>query len=141
MLLARRRPDLAGAAAVIIMTADLAAANARYVLTVPQSLFESQPEVLKIIEAAERSKPTPGPYRIHRMPIWSPLGWLVDFIERPGFRDRRRGSTTRCSRSMESTMASSIPTPWALPSSMTTSGTSWDFTGQFATPTWPGRWA
>ena len=58
------------------MTADLAAANARYVLTVPQSVFESKPEVLKIIEAAERDDPAPGPYRIHRMPIWNPLGWL-----------------------------------------------------------------
>ncbi len=57
------------------MTADLAAANARYVLTVPQSLFETKPEVLRIIEAAERDDPSPGPYRIHRMPLWNPLGW------------------------------------------------------------------
>jgi Bacterial membrane protein YfhO len=75
VLVARRRPDLAGAAAVIIMTTDLAAANARFVLTVPQSLLESKPEVLKIIEAAERDNPKSGPFRIHRMPIWSPLGW------------------------------------------------------------------
>ena len=75
VLVARKRPELAGSAAVIIMTADLAVANARYVLTVPQSLLESKPEVLKIIEAAERDDPAQGPYRIHRMPIWSPLGW------------------------------------------------------------------
>ena len=71
------RPGLAGAAAVIITAADLAVANARYVTTVPQSLFESTPEVLKIIEAEERKNPRPGPYRIHRMPIWNPQGWLL----------------------------------------------------------------
>ena len=75
VFVARKRPELAGSAAVIIMAADLAVANARFVLTVPQSLLESKPEVLKIIEAAERDDPAQGPYRIHRMPIWSPLGW------------------------------------------------------------------
>jgi hypothetical protein len=30
---------------------------------------------LKIIEDAERAKPAPGPYRIHRMPLWNPPGW------------------------------------------------------------------
>jgi hypothetical protein len=75
-ILARRRPQLAGAAALVVMTADLAAANARYVLTVPQALFETKPEVLRIIEAAERAEPAKGPFRIHRMPLWHPLGWL-----------------------------------------------------------------
>jgi hypothetical protein len=74
-ILARRRPLLAGAATLILMTADLAAANARYVLTVPQDLFETKPEILRIIEAAERAKPSPGPFRVHRMPLWHPLGW------------------------------------------------------------------
>ena len=37
-VLARRRPRLAGSAALVLMTADLAAANSRYVLTVPQSV-------------------------------------------------------------------------------------------------------
>jgi hypothetical protein len=74
-IVARKRPYLAGSAAVIVMTADLATANARHVLTVPQAVLETKPEVLKIIEDAERAHPSPGPYRIHRMPIWSPLGW------------------------------------------------------------------
>ncbi len=43
------RPSMAGAAAVIVMTLDLAAANARYVMTVEQSLFEREPTLLKII--------------------------------------------------------------------------------------------
>ena len=74
-IVARRRPYLAGSAAVILMTADLAEANARHVLTVPQALFETKPEVLRIIEDAERAHPSTGPYRIHRAPIWNPLGW------------------------------------------------------------------
>ena len=75
VLLARKRPHLAGSAALIVMTADLATGNARHILTVPQSVFERKPEVLKIIEAAERARPSPGPFRIHRMPIWHPMGW------------------------------------------------------------------
>jgi hypothetical protein len=72
---ARRRPWLAGAFALFLMTADLAAANARYVVTVPQSLFDTKPDILAKIEAAERDDPATGPYRIHRMPSWSPVGW------------------------------------------------------------------
>ena len=75
-VVARKHPHLAGSAAVVVMTADLATANARHVLTVPQAVFESKPEVLRIIEDAERAHPSPGPYRIHRMPLWSPLGWF-----------------------------------------------------------------
>jgi hypothetical protein len=74
-MLVRRRPQLAGTAALIVMTVDLAAANARYVLTVPQQLLEGKPEVLNIIEAAERAEPARGPYRVHRMPLWNPCGW------------------------------------------------------------------
>ncbi len=45
--------------ALILMTADLAAANSRYVLTVPQSMFDTKPEVVKAIEDAERDRPLP----------------------------------------------------------------------------------
>ena len=74
-VVARRRPLMAGAAALILMTADLAAANARYVMTVPQSLFDTKPEILAKIEEAENLEPANGPYRIHRMPSWNPVGW------------------------------------------------------------------
>jgi Bacterial membrane protein YfhO len=74
-IVARKRPYLTGAGALVLMTADLAAANSRFVMTVPQSVFESKPEVMKIIEEAERTHPSPGPYRIHRSPIWSLVGW------------------------------------------------------------------
>ena len=51
-------------------------------------MFETKPEVLRIIEDAERANPSPGPYRIHRMPIWDPMGWIDDGVEGSRFRDR-----------------------------------------------------
>ncbi len=76
ILLSRRRLALAGSLAVALTAADLGWANTRFVLTVPQSLFESEPEVLRIIREAESKNPNPSaPYRIHRMPLWNPPGW------------------------------------------------------------------
>ena len=60
---------------LVLASADLAVANARYVVTAPQSAFETQPEVARRIEEAERAKPTAGPYRVHRAPIWEPPRW------------------------------------------------------------------
>jgi hypothetical protein len=74
-IMAGRHPRWAGSAALILMTADLACANSRYVLTVPQSFFETTPEVARAIEAAERADPAPGPFRVHRTPQWYPPGW------------------------------------------------------------------
>lgn len=74
--LAGPRPVLAGTLAVVLLSVDLAVANADQILTVPRSMFETPPELLKIIERAERDKPTPGGlYRVHRMPIWEPYIW------------------------------------------------------------------
>ncbi len=73
--LVRTRPLWAGAIALIVVSTDLAVANARYVLTIPQAVLETRPEVLRAIEDAERSQPAPGPYRIHRLPAWEPLSW------------------------------------------------------------------
>jgi len=79
IILAPRRPQVAGAAALIVMALDLAAANSRYVMTVEQSLFEGQPRLVQIIEKAEadRDPPLPGPFRVHRMLSWHPLVWNV----------------------------------------------------------------
>ena len=52
-VLARKTPAVRRPAALLLTTADLAAANARYVLTVPQTVLETKPEALKIIEDAE----------------------------------------------------------------------------------------
>jgi hypothetical protein len=77
-LLARRRPGAAGVLAVVLVALDLAVANSRYVSTVPQALMETRPEILRIIEEAERKDPAPGPYRIHRMPSWNPGIWFSE---------------------------------------------------------------
>ena len=52
------------------LTADLTAANAKYVLTVPQAILDKAPEVLQIIQKLDEKNPSPGPYRIHRMPVF-----------------------------------------------------------------------
>jgi hypothetical protein len=74
--LIRKRPLWAGALAVVATTGDLAAANARYVSTVPQSVFETNPEIARIVQEYERAHPTPGPFRVHRMPSWDPPAWM-----------------------------------------------------------------
>ena len=72
---ARRAPVVASCVALVALSVDLASANARYVLTVPQALLEGTPEALKVIQNEEAKHPTPGPYRVHRVPVWEPLGW------------------------------------------------------------------
>ena len=57
------------------MTVDLGLANAPLIKTVPQADFEETPKVLRLIAEAEKRDPSPGPYRIHRMPIWNPTIW------------------------------------------------------------------
>ncbi len=68
----RRHARIAAILVLIVTSADLAVANAPYVMTVPQSLLDDQPEVWAQIERAERDKPADGPYRVHRVPLWSP---------------------------------------------------------------------
>jgi hypothetical protein len=70
-----RRPTLAGALALAATTADLACANAWMIATVPQPVMDATPEVVSIIARAEREKPMPGPYRVHRVPVWGPIAW------------------------------------------------------------------
>jgi hypothetical protein len=79
IILAPERPQVAGAAALIVMALDLAAANSRYAMTVEQSMFDGQPALVRIIEKAEaeRNPPVPGPFRVHRMPTWNPVAWNV----------------------------------------------------------------
>jgi hypothetical protein len=69
------KPGPAGLIGLLVVTADLAIANARFVTAVPQELFESPPEVARIIAEAERKDPFPGPFRVHRMPLWNPAIW------------------------------------------------------------------
>jgi hypothetical protein len=73
--LARRWPQAAGALLVIAIAADIGRANGRLIATADQSEFESVPKAIEIIREAERANPSPGPYRVHRAPIWSPTIW------------------------------------------------------------------
>jgi hypothetical protein len=73
--LSGRRPTVAAVLALAMTAVDLALANSRLVVTVPQSLLDSTPEALSAIAKAEREDPSPGPYRVHRVPIWSPIHW------------------------------------------------------------------
>lgn len=73
--LARRKPGLAGALAMVLTAADLAPPGLRMIHTSPRSDLEAVPEVLAAIEAAEAREPSAGPYRIHRMELWYPPGW------------------------------------------------------------------
>ena len=75
VLMARRRPATAGILAVVLAAADVGLANGWTVRAVPQSDFEKVPKALAKIAEAEASDPSPGPYRIHRMPTWSPTRW------------------------------------------------------------------
>lgn len=68
------RPAWAGPAAVILMTADLAIAGTALIVTVPQAVFDTPSRVAQLIQQAETADPSPGPFRVHRMPPWYPLG-------------------------------------------------------------------
>ena len=140
-ILARKRPHLAGSVALIVMTADLAAANARYVLTVPQSVFETKPEVLKIIEDAERAQPSPGPFRIHRMPIWNPLGWPTTASKDRNLRVRLVGARHDPAQVWNQPGSRIHAHAWGSPSSTTTIGTSTVFPGRFTARKSPSPWA
>ncbi|QEH33304.1 Bacterial membrane protein YfhO [Aquisphaera giovannonii] len=74
---ARRGGGVLGGLALVAVAADLALANASLVTIVPQSLFDGEPDVAKLIREAEAKDPSPGPFRIHRMPIWSPPAWFL----------------------------------------------------------------
>ncbi len=76
---AARRRQWAGGLAFLLLSADLAVANSKYIYSVPQAIFEEEPRVLRVIEEAEKKNPAPGPYRVHRMPIWSPPAWSDAF--------------------------------------------------------------
>jgi hypothetical protein len=70
--LAPRRPWLASASALLLLTADLALANGGLIDTVPQAVFEGPSAAAVQIAAAERDQPSSGPFRIHRMANWLP---------------------------------------------------------------------
>jgi hypothetical protein len=68
-------PRWAELAVVPIVAIDLAVANCLMVMTVPQSDFEHDSDIARAIRAVERAEPAAGPFRIHRLPSWVPIGW------------------------------------------------------------------
>jgi hypothetical protein len=73
--LAPRQPCRAGILAVIVLALDLGIASGRLIWTAPQSVFEGTYRIAQRIAEAERANPAPGPFRIHRMPLWQPEGF------------------------------------------------------------------
>lgn len=71
-----RRPRLAGALALVILTLDLGMSAGGMIWTVPQAAFEVKPEAARRIAAAEREQPSDGPFRVYRMPSWYPRRFL-----------------------------------------------------------------
>jgi hypothetical protein len=70
-----RRPASAAMVALPLLAADLALANTGLVMTIPQAHFDRVPEVVQAIRAAERIDRSPGPFRVHRLTSWVPIGW------------------------------------------------------------------
>ena len=86
---APRRPRGVAAMALLLLTADLALANSRLIRTVPQAEFDAPAQAARLIEAAERSDPSSGPFRIHRMSG----GWLPAHFATTPSADRFRELT------------------------------------------------
>jgi hypothetical protein len=70
-----RRIGPAAVVAMALTTADLAVANAPLVIAIPQADFERESAVVRAIRDAERAGPSPGPFRVQRLPSWVPIGW------------------------------------------------------------------
>ncbi len=66
----------AGPAAVLLLAVDLAVANSRIVWTVPQTEFDREPRGARAIRESEARSPSPGPFRIARLPEWHPITWI-----------------------------------------------------------------
>jgi hypothetical protein len=75
LLMLRGRPLLAGRFLLVALAIDLAVASEPLVVTVPGSIFEHTPRVLRAIAAAELDDPSPGPFRVHHLEHWVPDDW------------------------------------------------------------------
>jgi hypothetical protein len=73
--LARRRPYSAAAVALLAVAVDLGSANARLVVTTPQSDLDGSSAVHDAIQSAERRDPARYPFRVASLPSWIPIGW------------------------------------------------------------------
>lgn len=108
VLVARRSARWGGAVALLVVATDVALANSVLVFTVPQSVFEEPPELLRQIAQAEAADPSPGPFRIHRMGQWEPTGFFAE-----GSPDRHREMTAWERNTLQPKYA--IPLKYAIP--------------------------
>ena len=83
---------LAGAVALIAVTADLGLANARYVLTAPQALFETDPEGGAVDPGRRAGRPRPGALSHPPDADLEPHGLASGVVRRSGARLRRLGT-------------------------------------------------
>lgn len=71
--------EVVAAIVLAVVAVDIGLANQWMVATASQSQFDTEPRVMEIIrdaEAAEGTQEPLQPFRIHRISIWSPLGWF-----------------------------------------------------------------
>jgi hypothetical protein len=75
---ARRHPGGTAILALPLLTLDLARADGRLVITIPQDEFEREPAIVGAIRRSEEARPGGGPFRVHRLASWVPPGWSED---------------------------------------------------------------
>ena len=61
---------------MLLVATDLTLANSQLIWTVPQAHFEAPSQAAQLIDSAERSDPSAGPFRIHRMLGWFPAHFI-----------------------------------------------------------------
>jgi hypothetical protein len=71
----KRSPTRAGLIAMPLVAVDLLLANSGWVICVSERDFERTPAVARAIETAEFAQPSSGPFRVHRLSSWVPIGW------------------------------------------------------------------
>jgi hypothetical protein len=79
VLLAAQRPRACGPVLLLVLTIDVAWANAPFVVTAPRADRATIPPALAAIRRDEAEDPGPAlePVRIYRMPQWFPDGWAT----------------------------------------------------------------
>lgn len=71
-----RSPRVMAIGLCALAALDLAIAHRGLVLSAPADALEGPSKVAALIARAERENPSPGPFRVHRMPRWFPERWM-----------------------------------------------------------------